>query len=178
MNEPIIATKDRPGSYDAIESAKPGEGLFPLQGGDPFSPPTILHWVKLVRAAAFEEADPKKAEKMLRKATDAEQVAWAFMDYQKGLPSDAPLPERPAPVYYSGHTIEISEDQDQRRRVREAMIKAAGRLQNLIAIGTEIFELLAELQQHPEEEVQLREAIATIREVAFKLEPRRGNERS
>lgn len=74
-DEPIPATRDRLGSYDAIATAKPDEPLFPLQGGDPFAPPAISRWVELARAAAFAEPDPAKAEKLLRKASDAEQIA-------------------------------------------------------------------------------------------------------
>jgi hypothetical protein len=171
----IPSTKDRPGSYDAIETAKPGEPLFPLQGGDPFAPATVLFWVDQARKAGMAEPHQRKAEALLRKASDAEQIAWAMMDYQRG--EQAPPPDR-GRAYYSGHTIELSAEADQARRAREALIKGADRLHNCVAEGTAIIELLAELRLHPEEEVRLREAMASIKEVAFKIEPRRGQERS
>jgi len=85
-DEPTLATKDRLGSYDAIASAKPDEPLFPIQGGDPFGPPTVLHWVALCRAAGMAESSPKRADHLLRKASDAELVAWTMMAYQRGEP--------------------------------------------------------------------------------------------
>lgn len=47
MSEQIIATKDQIGSYDAIESLKPGEPVFPLQGGDPLAPLCTMVWANL-----------------------------------------------------------------------------------------------------------------------------------
>ncbi len=77
-DEPLISTKETVGDYDAIETAKPGEPIFTLQGGDPFSPDTILHWAGLARAAGLVADKPEDAAKLLKKATAAEQVAWAF----------------------------------------------------------------------------------------------------
>ncbi len=171
-DEPVAATRDRLGSYDAIETAKAGEPLFPLQGGDPFGAPTVLHWVKLMRAAAFAEPDPKKAERMLRKATAAEQVAWAMLAYQRGEAAKAPEGER---ARYN--EAAPSDDADE-GRARKLLIDATGRIQNMVAIGAELIETLARLRVHPESEVKLREAVDAMREVAFEIEPRRGNERS
>jgi hypothetical protein len=63
---PRAATRDRLGEYDAIETAKPGEPLFPIQGGDPFGPATVQFWVDLCRKAGMAEPDRKKAEALLR----------------------------------------------------------------------------------------------------------------
>lgn len=84
MTESHISTKDKPGDYDAIETAKPGEPLFPIQGGDPFGPPTVLHWAKLAREAGEASDDERESDRLLRKATSAEQVAWAMQEYQRG----------------------------------------------------------------------------------------------
>lgn len=174
-NDHIYATKDRIGSYDAIETAKPHEIIFPVQGGDPFGPETVLRWAELARSAGLADADPKKAAHLLKKASDAEQVAWAMRAYQRGEPTVAPEGER---ARYNDAPIMIEADADQERKVRAAMIAASGRLSDVVARGTEIIEILASLRVHPEQEVQLREAVEAIRLVALAIEPRRVGERS
>lgn len=85
MSEPIISTKEQVGEYDAIETLKPGEPVFPLQGGDPFAPACIQLWVEQCRAAARqEEEDEDKRRTLLRKALAAEHVLWACQSYQRG----------------------------------------------------------------------------------------------
>ncbi len=174
-DEPMIATKDKLGAYDAIESAKPGEPLFPVQGGDPFGPLTVLHWASLARAAGLAETNQTKAANLLSKASDAEVVAWVMMAYQRGEPIVAPEGDR---ARYNDAPVMIDADADQERKTRAAMITASGRLSDIVARGTEIIDTLAALRVHPEEEVQLREAIETIRQAAFGIEPRRAGERS
>jgi hypothetical protein len=106
MSEDInLSTKDKPGDYDAIETAKPGEPLFPIQGGDPLGPPCVQFWADEARSlarrimsgeeAGFQpgdgdevyhpsEMDKRQAKKLLEKATQAEQVKWAMEAYQRG----------------------------------------------------------------------------------------------
>lgn len=117
--DPIVTTKNNPGSYDAIGSAKADEPLFPIQGGDPFGPPTVLHWVKLCRQAGMDETDPKKAERLLRKATDAETVAWAMMAYQRG---EQELVGHRATYHDTNETLYV--EADDARKQREALIRA------------------------------------------------------
>lgn len=168
----IPTTRDRPGSYDAIATAKPDEPLFPIQGGDPLGPPTVLHWAGLCREAGLAASDPRKSERLLRKACDAEQVAWAMMEYQR---NEAPLDGQRATYNDSGPIIAEANNE---RKVREALIKASGGLHNLLAGAKEIADIMAALRVHPEEEVKIREAIDLLRSAAFGIEPRRGNERS
>lgn len=170
-DEPIISTKDRPGIYDAIETAKPDEPLFPIQGGDPFGPATVLHWVDLARSAGLAEQDRKKAEALLRKAAQAEEVAWAMMSYQRGEKDMAGTR-----ATYSDDVI-VGETEE-RRTAREAMIIGAGRLNNALAMVVDVADQLARHKVHPLEEVVLREAVEQIRAVALAIEPRRGRERS
>lgn len=181
-DEPLIATKDRLGEYDAIETAKPGEPLFPLQGGDPFAPPSINHWAGLARAEGirltdeFAEGSKEHARglKLLEKATDAEQVAWAMLEYQRG--DQAPTG---GSATYSGHVMpELDESSGHERAVRAARIKAAAVLQNLIGEGVDVADALAALDACPEEVATLRNAIGLIRHAAETIEPRREGERS
>jgi len=171
MTEMIISTTERPGTYDAIETAKPGEPLFPLQGGDPFAPPTILHWVELARRAGMKETDPEKAEKLLRKASDAEVVAWAFQAYQRG---QEPAPENGRATYNE----RVAEELDETLTTRAARIVGAGQLNNALAVAQAVADKLAQLRACPEAEVKIREAVDLLRDAAFHVEPRRGNERS
>lgn len=175
MNEPIITTKEQVGEYDAIETAKPGEPLFPLQGGDPFGPPSVLHWVELCRAAAREEENPEKRRKLLDKATSAEMVAWAMQAYQRG---ESEIGEEGARARYNDAPLVFDGDGDDQRKARVGLIKAAQVLNNAVAECSAIAEQLGAVQLHPEAEVLLREIVEAMKCAAEAVEPRRGNERS
>lgn len=170
--EVFASTKDRPGSYDAIQTAKPNEPLFPIQGGDPFGPPTVLHWVSLCRRAGMEEEDPKRAEHLLQKATDAEQVAWQMQAYQRG---QEPVEGERARYNDTGPLVAEANDA---RKMREARIRGAGRLHDSLARAQEVAEALATMHACPEAEVKIREAVQLLREAALVVEPRRGREQS
>jgi hypothetical protein len=169
----VIPTKERLGSYDAIETAKPGEPLFPVQGGDPFGPDTVLHWAGLCRAEGLRLAalrsrrQQERGEHLLRKATAAEQVAWAMCEYQRSEGAEAaPEPEQVA------HTVEVA-------REREVRIRATDRLHNLTAEVAEVAEVLRGLgHEHVPTALRLEAASAVLREAAGVVEPRRGMERS
>lgn len=181
MTDVIASTKDRPGSYDAIETAKPGEPLFPLQGGDPFAPATVQFWVDQCRRAGMKATDPKEAEHLLTKARDAEMVGWQMVEYQRGVQAkekdEKPKPDAGRPTY-SNWTDPSDDATKARRAEREGRIAAAGRTHNAIAIAAEVIETLTKLRCCPEAEVLVREAVDKLREAAVEIEPRRGNERS
>lgn len=87
MSETIVSTKDQVGTYDAIETLKPGEPVFPLQGGDPLGPICVMFWAWKARKLARTldpDKDAKEIDRLLRKASAAEDVAWAMKDYQSG----------------------------------------------------------------------------------------------
>lgn len=181
MTDVVASTKDRPGTYDAIETAKPGEPLFPLQGGDPFAPPTVQFWVDLCRKAGMAAEDPKEAEHLLTKARDAEMVGWQMLDYQRGVAAaadSAPKPKADSRPAYTGWTDPSDPEAKARRTEREARIAAAGKSHNAIAIAAEVVETLTKLRCCPEAEVLMREAVEKMTEAAREIEPRRGNERS
>lgn len=179
--EPTPATKDRLGSYDAIETAKPGEPLFPIQGGDPFGPATVLFWVDQCRRAGLAEPNARKAEDLLRKASSAEMVAWQMVDYQKGITEEEAIAKSEGDSVrdrYSGWEDTADEETRIAREQRAARIKATSQIHNVIALSTETAELLATHRVCPEDEVRIREAIDLLKQAAFGCEPRRGNERS
>lgn len=171
IDEPVIATKETLGSYDAIETAKPGEPLFPIQGGDPFGPPTVLFWADLARTAARAEVDPKKAKYMLRKASDAEQIAWEMQAYQRGEAAQAV--KRAQYI----ETVDIDElEHDQ--AVRAARIHGAGRLNNIVGQMVEVAETLEALETCDAATAMLRNAVERLMSVAAAIEPRRERERT
>lgn len=197
MNDPVIvSTKDRPGDYDAIETAKPGEPLFPIQGGDPRGPATVQFWAEFARACARAllhgskvrvgptpfifhdspedyqptEADERAAEKLLAKATSAEQVSWAMQAYQRGEADE----EGERAVYNDGLAEQISAEAADRAAVRKAMIAGVRKLHNAIAEVNDVAEVLVKLGEHPEPYGWLVEATALTRRAAEVIEPRRG----
>jgi hypothetical protein len=170
-SDPILTTKERPGSYDAIATAKPDEPLFPIQGGDPFGPQTVLYWAQLARAGAMKEIDPNKASRLFRKATEAELVAWSMLEYQRGHAQ----PEARRARY---NDDQPAKEETAARTEREALIKGADKLQSLLSEALGVAETLAQFRTHPEQEVKIRDAAAMLREAALEIEPRRGRERS
>lgn len=168
---PIPTTRDRPGSYDAIATAKADEPLFPLQGGDPFAPPTVRFWAHLCREAGMTAEKPEEAERLLRKATDAEQISWAMQAYQKG---QAPVEGERAHYTDSGRAMTANDA----RLLRESLIGGTKRLHNALSEALAVADVLARHRVCPTEEVQIREAAAALKEAAFLIEPRRGTERS
>lgn len=180
-DDPRPATRDKLGEYDAIETLKPGEPVFPLQGGDPFAPATVQFWVDQVRAAAMSETDRKKAEPMLRKASDAERVGWQMTDYQRGAAAAEEQAKAAAPQArpaYTGWQDSADEDTLARRKERAGRIAATGTLHNCIALCVDVTSQLAALRCCPSEEVLIREAVERLQIAAREIEPRRGTERS
>jgi hypothetical protein len=174
-----ISTKDRPGVYDAIETAKSGEPLFPIQGGDPFGPPTVQFWVDQCRRAGMAEEDPKRAAALLDKASSAERVMWAMQAYQRGVENEqGPTVKPDSRPAYSGWTDTADEETQLRRRQRAGRIAATGKLHNSVAAAAEAADSLAQLRVCPEAEVKVREAIEALKEAARDVEPRRGQERT
>lgn len=176
-DEIVIPTKERLGSYDAIETAKPGEPLFPIQGGDPFGPPTVLHWVNLARREGLrlqdseQEKERKRGERLLEKATAAEQVAWAMQAYQKGHVQELER-ERQDEDAHSADTLDA-------RHARTTLIRSSGRLHNYLSEVRAVAGVLRELgDEHATAAIRLEAAADMIGGVARDIEPRRGNERT
>jgi len=101
-------TKEVPGAFDAFETAKPGEPIFTLQGGDPLAAPLVLQWAKAARLKGLElrestnPVEQDKGEVLLLKATEAEQISWDMDRYRKGEAKVAQR-SRTETESYSGH---------------------------------------------------------------------------
>jgi hypothetical protein len=170
-DEPVLATKDHLGEYDAIESAKPGEPLFPIQGGDPFGPKTILYWADLCRTAGRAEENVEKARAMLRKAADAELVAWTMTEYQKGA---SVIAEQQRATYTDLPGTNLSAEQAK----RVVLIRGASILRNALSQIADVAAMLNPFIDHTVETGALRKMTQQIGDIAELIEPRRGNERT
>jgi len=98
------ASKSNPAPLDAYETAKPDEPIFTLQGGDPLAAPLVRLWAELARARtglrphllvtmndcrrtgseASVAHDPKEVNRLLIRATEAEQISWLMDEYLAG----------------------------------------------------------------------------------------------
>lgn len=157
----VVSTKDRPGTMDAIETAKPGEPLFTLQGGDPLAPTTIMFWANLARTAALAERNRDKAHHMLRKASIAEAVAWAFQDYQRGEGDEAEAAAEAAAAAIAGDEL------------KAALAKLADKLHNALAEANDVAEALGGLGTFEDPIRRIGEAVLFLKRAANDIEPRR-----
>lgn len=167
MSEQIISTKDEVGSYDAIASAKPGEPLFPLQGGDPLAPFCVMMWARAARRKALRMAEDDKARaKLLRKASDAEEVAWAMKDYQRAEAAGAQIVEQapPPPVSYSGIAVE---------KPGEWMAGIVAGVRHLSDAAAALDDAAAHLP--PDQAAALAEAIEQVKAIAARYKPQRAS---
>ena len=174
----IISTIDRAGEYDAIATAKPGEPLFPLQGGDQFAPECVLLWARRARehadvlaAEAEGTRSKRKADKLRaqvehlrRKATSAEEVAWAMQEYQRGELAAVET----APKSYGG----VEHDAE-----RDSIATLSGicdRIYNSVAELTDAAEALGKLPEHEFGGRSIATVIVpTLNDIVATVEPRR-----
>lgn len=159
-DEPILSTRERPGEYDAFETLKPGEPFFLLQGGDPLTPATILHWADLARTAARKEDKPDRAAALFKKAAHAELVAWGMGEYQRGGDYDA-------------HQRQLALD-EATMAVDDNVVLARGcdRIYNALAEALDLADSPV-MARHLKERGRLRAAAEMLRGVAKAIEPRR-----
>lgn len=162
-DEIIVSTKERAGTFDGLLSAKPGEIIFVLQGLDPIAPGTILFWAHETRQRARAEPSKKKARRLFRKATAAEEVAWAMQAQQRGDKAVAGKVEAS-----SGATVQT----DAARERHEMLVKGVTRLHNSVAESNDFAEALAKAGINPEEVAMIRQAVELLREAADGIEPR------
>ena len=159
----ILSTKDRAGTFDGLVSAKPGEIIFALQGLDPIAPGTILFWAHETRQRARSEPNKKKARRLFRKATAAEEVAWAMQAQQRG--------DKAAPVEvatYGGAKAQT----DAVRERHEMLVKGVTRLHNSVAESNDFADALEKAGINPDEVAMIRQAVELLRNAADGVEPR------
>ncbi len=169
IDEVTVSTKDRPGTFDAIETAKPGEPIFTLQGGDQFSPATICYWAQLARKHALTIENQEEARHLLTKASVAEQVAWAMQEYQRGFRPE----ERKAEIAADLAAVNADEE-------RAAMARLSDKLYNAIAEVHDVREALRKKYDHGGSEAVAHCSLALnhIERAVAQIEPRRHLQRS
>lgn len=166
-----VSTKDRPGDYDAIETAKPDEPIFTVQGGDPIGASTVCYWADQARKLAGKTDDPKEKERLLHKAKMAEQVAWAMDDYRNGVEE---VPAESLTAISDAANINSAD----RLKERQALIQGVSVLHNALATINDLADVINGLDVHPEVVERLRHDVESLRLSAEAIEPRRGSERS
>lgn len=164
-----VSTREHPGPFDAFETAKPGEPIFTLQGGDPLSPPTILHWAGLARTAAVAEPDPEKARKLLVKATNAEVVAWTMRAYQRG---EVELSGQDHRATYLDKSPDSVEGIEAAKR-HGILVGAARRLDNAVAECLAAAEEIEGLGLTDDATALRATAYDILKPIAANIEPRR-----
>lgn len=167
----IVSTKDRPGEYDALETAKPGELIFTLQSGDPLAAHCIERWARMARRAALKMPEGEDQEAMLKKATSAELVAWKFREYYAAIQrGEDPAEQEAAPI---AKTFE-SEDVSDRNVI---LARAADRLNNSVGEAVMVAEALERLGDDAMFDGVnadiIRAAANALKAVSGEIEPRR-----
>jgi hypothetical protein len=182
MDDPI-PTKEEPGPFDGIESLKPGEPVFPLQGGDPLAAPLVQLWADAARvragighldAAAFarlaqaaqDKAGPHKREELLLRATNAEAIGWAMDAYRKS----EKVVERETESYSGHKESEESKQQADRRRVLHDL---AQQLEEAKYHANETAMALEDIGDFPASVAELREVVAQLDRIAKVIRPKR-----
>lgn len=163
----LISTKERAGEYDAIATAKPDEPLFPLQGGDRFAPKCVLLWAQQAREHAVTLPEGDARERLLAKATSAEEVAWAMQDYRLGQVDAALAQPKPAPASYNGVAHDGERDAIALRSA------TADRIYNAIAELSDAGDALAAMGGFAASEMKLRDAVIGAGTAVKLVEPRR-----
>lgn len=176
--EAPISTKETPGPFDGFASAKAGEPIFTLQGGDPLAWRLVGVWVWRVRKMALslrgskpkDKKAQKQADSMLIKATEAERIGWAMKEYLRGAAGE--LDKKPkAEASYSGY---VEPDDVIARRERSAALMAlAKNLEEAKYYVNETALGLDALGEHPEAASALREIVPQLDGIAKSIRPNR-----
>lgn len=170
MTDESAATIEHGGTeYDALETLKPGEGVFPLQYGDPLAILPAKLWARLARRFGLDAKDPAVRDKYLRKATMAENAVWEMMEYQKG---QAPVEGRRASYNEQVEAVDFGDQV----KARKALVANVAALHNAAGIAKAVEEALC--HDYPDEREAIRRAIRDLNKAAAAIDPRRDNERT
>lgn len=170
-----MSTKTEPGPFDGLERAQPDEPVFTLRAHDVLAAPLVHEWVRRRREAIIKgDLSPEKEELELIQCREAEEVAFAMVDWRKGVDSTKPDPEEKtkANPLYSGHT---SSAEELAAKARHDVVKgASSALHNALS---EVTDAAASLEQYgyaAERGVILR-AADWLKAVANHIAPKRAS---
>ena len=171
MSDESVATAEHGGAeYDALETLKPGEGVFPLQYGDPLAIAPAKLWARLARRLGLRSNNPAEREKYLRKATMAENAVWEMVEYQKG---QTPVEGRRASYNDQVETVDFGDQV----KARKALVANVAALHNAAGIAKAVEEALVGDEHAPARQALLG-VIDQLKAVATLIDPRRDNERT
>src|SRR5580658_11150662 len=105
----MVSTPQQPGPFDGLEKAQPDEPIFTLLARDALAPSLVHEWVKRRREAiiARDGDKPEKRRADLIQTREAEEIAWAMVEWAKGYTEV--IEEEKAPQAYSGHMTSADE---------------------------------------------------------------------
>lgn len=162
-------TIDRPGEFDALEKARPGELIFTLLERDPCAPAVISFWCELRRKLELEIPDEEKRRQELRQITEAELIGMSMLERQKGHQPGAEAPlERPAT--YSGLTVERTAADEILPKLRAEISEADYHLANGLELAEKAL-IQSVLDKQAASEIQY--CAIMIHKVALWLSPHR-----
>lgn len=165
-----ISTGAAPGPFDGLESAKPNEPVFTLQGGDPDAADLVLEWVARRRARALasrSDGGRNDADADLARCTHAETIAWAMQEYRRGGGTETVEPSEPLVGYSSG--TETPEAQAVRER-SSVLIECKDHISEAAFHANEAATKLDAID-HPSK--ALRVIVATLKDIGEIVRPAR-----
>lgn len=163
----MVSTPDRPGPFDGMERAAPGEPVFTLAAHDILAAPLVQRWVDQRRAAiARAELPEERRELELIQVREAEEIAFAMVDWRLNRSGVSAEPEAAAPARYSGNTMTVEE------------LSAKAEFDRKVALARQLRNAEAELAEVAESVTDsIRQKLANmayeIRCIANDIEPKR-----
>lgn len=167
-----MSTKEEPGPFDGLERAEPNEPVFTLRAHDVLAAPLVHEWVNRRRQAILHgDLPPEKEELELIQCREAEDVAFAMVDWRNGA-APAPVAEDKPVAAYSGHA---SSAEELAAKHRYDVIKAA--VQTLNNALAEVTDAAATLEPfgHAGERAAILAAADWLKAVANHIAPKRAS---
>lgn len=167
-----MSTKEEPGPFDGLERAEPNEPVFTLRAHDVLATPLVHEWVSRRRQAILHsDLPPEKEELELIQCREAEEIAFAMVDYRNGAAAAPMVEEKPAEKY-SGHASSAEELAAKHRY--DVIKRAVQALNNALAEVTDTAATLEEFGFANERTVILASA-DRLKAVANHITPKRAS---
>jgi hypothetical protein len=162
-DEPRLpGTLENPSPYDALPRLRPLEPYFILLGRSAQSVQRVLDWADAHRKLWRDCEDEAERTFELKKANEAEEIAWAMQSYRSGQPDKV----EDKKLSYAGDDITKEAWQVQLAKGVQHLREASHQIASAIEIFGEL-ELLGPLT-----ETRLRECIRLADDEAAKREPK------
>jgi acetylornithine deacetylase/succinyl-diaminopimelate desuccinylase-like protein len=164
-------TKEIPGPFDGLTRAKPGEPVFPLQGGDPQAAGLVRQWVQVRRDAAAKMPEGKDRDLELLRCREADEIAMDMDAYRRGeVEAEARSANEPTATSYGGGG---SDDMAAAIRLSQRQLHHARKLDNAVSDTVDAATFCRTIDKLDTAE-ELEDAAAVIRRVAEDVRPSRG----